>query len=322
MLCFLERGGTLNRKVGKRFSQACSDRAGALQTAADKSNHSAMATMQKQSAPASTLEKEAGEGVAALRGGRFVEAEGIARTLIARHPHNPDALELFGLMLLAQNRASEAVEPLQNAACVRPGAVVETYLGQALRRAGRIPEALTVLQQASERQPPIPDAFFELGTLLYEKRRFAEAEAVLVRGIAVAPVGQLFFALGTILLERGDFEDASVAFARALATSPGHPSALCGLGRARMARGELEPALEKFREAMANNPSEYRARFLTAQCLFELGRPTEAIECLRALVAWAPQSFGGALKTCVEAGKGRFWLKPSAAAKALGLKGV
>ena len=71
---------------------------------------------------------------------------------------------------------------------------------------------------------------------------------------------------------------------------------------------------------MANNPSEGRARFLTAQCLFELGRPAEAMEILRALVAWAPQSFGGALKTCVEAGKGRFWLKPSAAAEALSFK--
>ena len=224
------------------------------------------------------------------------------------------------MTLLAQNKASEAIEPLRDAARTRPGAIVEIHLGQALRRTGRIAEALAVLQQASERQPPVSHAFFELGTLLYEKRRVAEAEAVLTRGMAVAPAGQLSFALGTIFLERGDFEDASVSFARALAASPGHPSVLCGLGRARMARGELDRALENFRQAMANNPSEGRARFLTAQCLFELGRPAEAMECLRALVAWAPQSFGGAMKTCVEAGKGRFWLKPSAAAKALGFK--
>ncbi|MGB9365767.1 MAG: tetratricopeptide repeat protein [Xanthobacteraceae bacterium] len=277
-------------------------------------------TMQKHSGPPGTVEKLMHEGVQALRSGRVAEAQDLARNLLARHPRNPDALELFGMTLLAQNKASEAIEPLQDAARERPGAIVEIRLGQALRRTGRIAEALTVLQQASERQPPVSDAFFELGTLLYEKRRVAEAEAVLIRGMAVAPAGQLSFALGTIFLERGDFEDASDSFARALAASPGHPSVLCGLGRARMARGDLERALEKFREAMANNPSEGRARFLTAQCLFELGRPAEAMECLRALVAWAPQSFGGALKTCVEAGKGRFWLKPSAAAKALGLK--
>ena len=277
-------------------------------------------TMQQRSGPARTVESLVRDATAALQGGRVAEAHVIARSLIARHPTNPDALELFGITLLAQNKTSEAIQPLQDAARLRPGAIVEIRLGQALRRAGRIAEALTVLQQASERQPPVSHAFFELGTLLYEKRRIAEAEAVLVRGMAVAPAAQLSFALGTIFLERGDFDGAAVSFARALAANPGHPSVLCGLGRAQMARGELNQALENFREAMVKNPSEGRARFLTAQCLFELGRSAEAIESLRALVAWAPQSFGDALKTCVEAGKGRFWLKPSAAKQALGLK--
>src|ERR1051325_3386134 len=243
-----------------------------------------MTTTQTHPGPG-TVEGLVREGVQALRSGRFAEAEGLARTLLAQHPPNPDALELLGMALLVQNKASEAIEPLQDAARMRPGPIVETHLGQALRRSNRIAEALTVLQQATERQPPVSQAFFELGTLLYEKRRVAEAEAVLNRGIAAAPAGQLSFALGTIFIERGDFEKASVAFARALAENPGHPSVLCGLGRARMARGELERALEHFRQAVANNPSEGRARFLTAQCLFELGRPGEAMDCLRALMA-------------------------------------
>jgi len=279
-----------------------------------------MTIMPNSSSAPRAVEMSVREGGEALRSGRVAEAHELALNLLARHPRNPNALEFFGITLLAQNRPSEAIEPLRDAARMRPGPIVEIHLGRALRNTGRIAEAVSVLQQASERQPPVPDAFFELGTLLYEQRRVAEAEAVLTRGMAVAPAGHLSFALGTICIERGDFEDAAVFFSRALATNPGHPSALCGLGRAQMARGELDRALEKFRQAMANNPSEGRARFLTAQCLFELGRPAEAMECLRALVAWAPQAFGGALKTCVEAGKGRFWLKRSAAAKALGLK--
>jgi tetratricopeptide (TPR) repeat protein len=277
-------------------------------------------TMQKRAGPAGAVEKLVREGAAALRSGRVGEAEGLARSLLARHPRNPDALELFGMTLLAQDKPSDAIEPLRDAARLRPGAVVEIYLAQALRKTGRIAEALSVLQQASERQPAVSDAFFELGTLLYDQRRVAEAEAVLNRGMSVIPSGQLSFALGTIFLDRGDFDNASVAFARALAADPGHPAALRGLGRVRLARGEFDRALEKFREAMVSNPSDDRAQFLMALCLFELGRPTEAIDCLRALVAQTPRSFGGALKTCVEAGKGRFWLKPSAAAEALGFK--
>jgi predicted Zn-dependent protease len=277
-------------------------------------------TMQKRFNSASTIEKLVREGAAALRSGRVAEAEEIARGLLARHPRNADVLELFGMTLLAQDKPSEAIEPLREAARVRPGGVVETYLGRALRKAGRTAEALAVLQQASERQPAVSDAFFELGTLLHEQRRVGDAEAVLNRGMTAAPSGQLSFALGTIMFDRGDFDSASVAFARALAADPGHPAALRGLGRVRMARGQFDRALEKFREAIASDPSDDRAQLLVAACLFELGRPGEAIDALRRLIASAPHSFTGALKTCVETGKGRFWLKPSAAAEALGFK--
>src|SRR4051812_25668336 len=125
-----------------------------------------MATiMQKRSGPPGTVERLVSEGAQALRSGRIAEAEDLARNLLARHPRDPDALQLFGMTLLAQDKASEAIEPLREAARMRPGAIVEVHLGQALRRAGRIAEALSVLQQASERQPPVSDAFFELGTL-------------------------------------------------------------------------------------------------------------------------------------------------------------
>src|SRR3954451_836328 len=112
-------------------------------------------TMQKRSGPTRTIETLVREGTQALNSGRVAEAQEVARNLLERHPRNPDALELFGMALLAQNKASEAIEPLQEAARVRPGAFVEIRLGQALRKTGRVAEALTVLQQASERQPPV-----------------------------------------------------------------------------------------------------------------------------------------------------------------------
>lgn len=277
-------------------------------------------TTPKQPDRGTTIDKMLTEGAAALRSGRVSEAQGIARTLLAKHPRHPDALELLGMTLLAQDKPLEAIDPLRDAAQLRPGAVVETYLGKALRKSGRITDALAVLRQASERRPAVSETFFELGTLLYEQRHVAEAEAVLNRGMAIAPGWELSLILGTIFLDRLDLDNASSAFARVLAAAPGQPNALHGLGRLRMERGEFERALDKFREAAALYPSDARAQFMSASCLFELGRPGEAMESLRALLASTPQLFGGALKTCVEAGKGRFWLKPSAAAESLGLK--
>lgn len=273
-----------------------------------------------RSVRAAAIDAAVQDAAAALRNGQFSEAETAARTLVASHPQHPDALELLGMALLAQGRPLDAIEPLQEAVRLRPGAVVETYLGNALRRLGRIAEAETVLRQASERQPVVSDTFVELGTLLYEQRRVAEAEAVLNRGMTIAPGSELSLAQATIFADRGDLQNASVAFARALVAEPGHPDALHGLGWVRMERREFEQARDKFREAMTRNPSDARARLKLASCLFELGKPGEAIECLQALLASGPQSFGSALRTCVEAGKGRFWLKQSAAAASLGLK--
>src|SRR4051794_37904371 len=115
--------------------------------------------MQQGANPAGTVEWLVREAAAALRGGRFGEAEGLARNLLARDPRNPDALELFGTALLPKNKAPEAIAPWREAARVRPGAIAKIRLGQAPRTTGGIGEAITVLQQASERQPPVSDAF-------------------------------------------------------------------------------------------------------------------------------------------------------------------
>src|SRR3954465_10648224 len=86
------------------------------------------------------------EAAAALEAGRAQECEGIARSLIGNRDRDAAALQLLGMALLAQNRASEAVPPLEEAARIRPGAAVETYLATAFKRTARAAEALTLLQ--------------------------------------------------------------------------------------------------------------------------------------------------------------------------------
>lgn len=224
------------------------------------------------------------------------------------------------MILLAQDRPSEAVAPLQEAVRSRPGAAAETYLAMAWRKTGRGDEALPLLQRAAARQPPLPLALYELGTLLHEQRRLAEAEAALQRGLQAAPeAGEFSLALGNVFLNRGETAKAESAFARVLAAAPTHPAALCGLGSVLMSRGEFDRAMEKFLRALTHDPTDARAQLLLASCLFELGQPQEGIARLRTLLRAAPQLCGRAMKACAEAGRGRLWLKPSAAAEALGV---
>ena len=254
-------------------------------------------------------------GAQALDMERREEAERVAREVLARNPQHAGALHLLGVALLSQGRAREAVAPIQQAAHDRNDALIETHLGKALRESGRMGEALVWLQRAATRTPLLSSTFHELGMLLAMQRRYDEAEAAFKRGLELAPTdAELSVELGGVYISRAEPANAKLAFARALSQAPGHPRALHGFGTALLFEGEFARAAERFRQVLARNPSHVRARLDLGHCLLELGRFDEAAACLRAATNQAPQLHGKALKVLVSAGRGRFWLRPSAAA--------
>jgi tetratricopeptide (TPR) repeat protein len=257
-------------------------------------------------------------GVQALEGQRAPEAERLARDALARDSKHPEALHLLGVALLAQKRVREAIAPLEQAARDRTSSRIETHLAKALLESGRAGEALTRLQRAIECQPPFAAAFQELGIQLCALRRFDEAEAVLKRGLAAVPTSvELSLDLGGFYIVRVDAKNAKVAFARALANSPRNPRALHGFGVALLFEGDLERAVERFRQVLAIQPGHVNAQLDLAQCLLQLGRSDDAVAGLRTMVRTSPQHYGKALKALVSAGRGRFWIRRSAAAKFL-----
>jgi len=256
--------------------------------------------------------------LAALQSGRADEAERIASEMLARNARHGGALHVLGLALLAQGRPREATTPLEAAASITADPAIETHWGMALRQSGQPARALEVLQRATARERPLPLAFHELGVLLFSLRRIDEAQAVLERGLALAPaMTELSVLLGGIFLDRADWANARLVFARALANAPGQPAALFGLGAALMGEGEFAGAAERLRQALARDGSYVQARLRLAACLLELDRREEALGCLRAAVGAAPRCYSEALHTLVSAGRGAFCLKPSAAAAML-----
>src|SRR5262245_33625126 len=256
--------------------------------------------------------------MAAIQNRQPAVAERIARDVLARDCRHPGALHVVGLALLAQGRAREAIAPLEQATHGRADAIIETHLAIALRQVGHGEQALAALERATARQPAFPLAFHELGVLLFSLRRLAEAQAVLERGVEIAPaMAEMSVVLGGVLLDRLDRPNAKLAFARALACAPGHAGALYGLGTVLMEDGDFAAAADRFRQAVARDPGYAQAQLGLGTCLLELGRWDEAVECLHAVVKAAPQLYTKALQTLVTAGRGRFWLKPSAAAELL-----
>ena len=260
--------------------------------------------------------------LAAGNSGNLGEAERIVGDILSKNPQHLEALQLLGVLLLGQNRPGEAVAPLKEAARNGANPELETHLAVALGKAGRPEDALKWLYRAIERRPVYVRAFQELGNLLHAMRRYAEAETVLKCGLEAAPtVPGLSLALGAIYIDRADSAGAKVAFARVLSIVPGNPDALIGFGIALQYEGEFARAAERFRRILASDPAHHRARVNLGLCLIELGQVNDGIACLRATVQAAPHFYGMALRILISTGRGRFWLKPSAAAACLGFNG-
>ncbi len=258
------------------------------------------------------------QAMAALRAGRAPEAERAARAILANSGGDPEAFLILGISLLRQDRPKDAVEPLEAAARLRPDAGTAVNLALALRAIGRNEDAQMWFERATAAQPVLVPAFAEHAKLFLSMRRFSEAESVLQRGIAAAPnAPDLHVLLGDCFLARGDRTRALAAYQRALALAPQHAAALHGLGTTLLDGGDFAQAAQCFQRLVASGQASVQSGLNFAFCLLELNRWDDAVATLRSIVAADPASHSKALKMLVTSGRGRFWLKPSAAVEFL-----
>lgn len=254
----------------------------------------------------------------ALDFGRAAEAEQLARAVIARDARQAAAQRILGGALQLQGQHEEAIEPLEAAARSLRDPVLDTQLAIALREAGRPEDALARLKRAIKREPPYAFAFHELGFLLHTLKRHDEAIAAVERGIEIAPMtSNLWVLLGSICHARRELSRAKAAYGRALAISPQLASAHYGMGTVLMDEAAYKSAAEHFRIASAGDPADVQPRLKLAGCLMESGETEAALLLLRTAVRDDPQIYATSLKLVLSAGRGRFWLRPSAAARAL-----
>jgi tetratricopeptide (TPR) repeat protein len=250
----------------------------------------------------------------ALDSQRPREAQLICEELLKADPRHAQALRIFGCALLMQGRSQDAIAPLETAARELRDPEVDTLLAIALRQAGRQEDALSRLKRAIKRQPPYATAFHELGYLLSSLRRYDEAVEALRRGLEIAPMmPELSIQLGYISLQRRNSADAKLAFVRALEITPTSPDALLGMARAHQELGENTQAADYFRRYLRAKPDELATWLNLGHCLLELGQRDAGYDCFRTAGRGDQKRYGNALTSLASAGRGRFWLRPSAA---------
>jgi tetratricopeptide (TPR) repeat protein len=254
----------------------------------------------------------------ALDGQRPQDAQRICEDVLKAEPRHAQALHIFGCALLMQGRSQDAIAPLETAARELRDPEVDTLLAIALRQVDRHEDALSRLKRATKRRPPYATAFHELGYLLFSLERYDEAIEALRRGLDIAPMmPELSIQLGYVLLQRRNFADAKLAFARALDISPASPDALYGMAKAHQEIGENAPAADYFRRYLVSRPDDAGIWLNLGHCLLELGQIDAGYDCFRTAARGDPKRYGTALTSLAASARGKFWLKPSAAARFL-----
>jgi tetratricopeptide (TPR) repeat protein len=155
--------------------------------------------------------------------------------------------------------------------------VAHNNLGVALRRSGRIAEAIPQFQQAIEIKTRFPEAQNNLGEALLVEGRLDEAAPHIGEALRLQPsLAEAHINWGTVLLKRSQPAEAATAYRVALQLQPVSSSAQYGLGVALTEQNQFVEALPHLQEAVRIKPEDPDAHYNLGRLFGLMGRPSEA----------------------------------------------
>ncbi len=185
-------------------------------------------------------------------------------------------------LLLEGDPGGAALRYERAAALGAPGAAAKR--ADALRRAGRVEDAIAALRAAVEREPRSAYARRSLAVALAQAGDPAGARAEFEAALRLDPNdAEAESGLGSALLALGDAAAATRHQRRAIGISPGFANAHANLARALHAVGDPAAAEASFREALRLDPRSANALGGLADLLIEARRWSEGLATLRTL---------------------------------------
>jgi tetratricopeptide (TPR) repeat protein len=255
----------------------------------------------------------------AMRMQQFARAEQLAADILKSSRTDRDAALILAHALMAQSRAAEAIAPLERVLRRGSDAEIETLLGAAMCGAGRAADGIAQLRRTAAQRPPFLPAFQELAGQLAKTGQIDEAIAIVEGGRVLAPDSiDLQVDLGRLYLQKFEPAKARAALAAAREAAPGRPDIMSDLARALQLDGDHAGAADAFRHVLALNPDDALARANLASCLLELGQRDGGEAALRSVLRGRPHLLGRVAYVMAAASHGRFFFRPSAAAKFFG----
>jgi protein O-GlcNAc transferase len=193
------------------------------------------------------------------RAGRLAEARGLYLSILKTTPDHREALYLLALIAHQTGQPAQAVELMRRLLAIAPS-------------------------QAKH--------YSVLGIALMVLGKADEAEASLLRAVALDDSAESYSNLGLLRGVRGRLDEAIAAYQQALARAPGDAAAHYNLGNAYRAKKEMEPAAECYLRAVDIDSEHAHALAALGQILRALARTKDAVPFLKRAIILLPDDAG------------------------------
>lgn len=254
----------------------------------------------------------------ALRAKQFDTARQLAAEALKSNRTDRNAVMILAHALIGQGRADEAITPLERAARRNDDPEVETLLGHVLCGARRTSDGIAQLRRTAARRPPYLPAFQELAGQLANTNEIGEAVGIIEEALALAPASiDLQLDLGRMHVRNNNRAEARRVLRAARITAPGRTDILTELAWAELLDGAYTEAADTYRHALGLRPDDALSRANLAICLMEMGKRKDGEAALRSVFRGRPHMLGRAAFALAASSHGRFFFRPSAAAKFL-----
>jgi tetratricopeptide (TPR) repeat protein len=187
--------------------------------------------------------------LALVKTGNGPEAVARARARLAADPRDADRQFTLGLALSEQD-VDASIATFTRLLEQSPGHVLARYnLALVLRRADRLPEALTELNRALAIEPRA-EVHYTIGVIRWHQGQLGPAVDALRAAVALQPkYADGFDALGSVLKASGDLPGAAAALKQAIALRPAIPALRYNLALVLQAAGDAAGAKTAFDDA-------------------------------------------------------------------------
>lgn len=222
----------------------------------------------------------------------IAKAKPIADDLEKTDAGDPEVAVLNAMLLLNDNKSTEAFNLLQKAAKNNPENVqVKIWLGRAARMKGDQTVALQSFRDAAKLNPRNFQAQEGLAQAALDARDFGLLAEAAQAAIAINPqLANPYLWRGMAEGNQKQFDKAEADFKQAMKLDPKNALAPLSLAELRLAQKNIPEAKTLLEQALTNDPNSARAMRLLIYTMLAEKQPAKALERVQQQIAKVPQN--------------------------------